>query len=107
MLTLGRRIGESIIFEYEGKLLELQYYRYTDEYGYTFHIYLNNHFEAEFRFKARKHTIDFIEQTTPFKFIIDDPKISQQKNERRVTIDCPRYVVIRRKEIKNFKKGVA
>lgn len=107
MLTLCRYPGESIIFQYEGRILELSYIkRVENNREYVFHIYLNNELEKEYHFKDNKFILNFIDDSIPFKFIIDSPKIPKV-NERRITIDCPDYVLIRRKELKNFKRGVA
>lgn len=107
MLTLCRYPGQSIIFQYEGRILELSYIKRVKRgKEYVFHIYLDNELKKEYHFKDKKFITSFTDESTKFTFIIDSPKIPKV-NERRITIDCPDYVLIRRKELKNFKRGVA
>jgi hypothetical protein len=96
MLSLLRYPGQSIIFEY-GNTLELVYKRCNGSDTYEFDIYVNNVLKQSYKF-IRTTFIDFEDDNILFKFRIE-PKHTGGVSGRRITIWCPDFVDIRRKEL--------
>ena len=98
MLHLNRYPGQSIILEY-GNTLELFYYRYSGG-NYEFHIYINYELKWKKIINGINDFIEFTDDGVDFEFKIEDN--GKGYLSRKITIWCPKFVHIRRKELEKI-----
>lgn len=110
LLHLNRYPGQSILLEY-GNTLELMYCKCKWNSGFnksvhSFQIYVNNELKYQHDFIGNDdNPIFFQDDGIEFEFRVNSGKnnnrLDQRKgiDQRTITIICPRFVHIRRKEI--------
>ena len=94
MIVLTRYPGQSILLEY-GNTLELFFLKAIN-HKYYFHIYINYVLKREYELDTNTK---FVFEDDGIEFLFDIRSADKGQFARRIAIDCPDFVHVRRKEL--------